>query len=259
MKVLLVGESCIDQIFSGIFDYNNPDGAFPKFITQKEELLQGMAANVSWHLATLFGAQITSVHQSNPLIRLRIFDTNEQTYHLRINHVNDTVTRINIDQMFAELDNQLFDAIVISDYDKGFLQKEDIQDIFDAYPLALKVLDSKKQHIINNFDFLKLNEHEYNNLKSDIDLNKIIITQGARGASLNNYFIAADKIISIDHCGAGDVFLAAFTYFYWHTGDWHTALQSGVNIATSSCNFLGAGFQTARKKEWAQFTNLTLI
>ena len=75
----------------------------------------------------------------------------------------------------------LYEAIVISDYNKGFLTAADIECIGKSHPLVF--LDTKK--ILGNWcssvTYIKINEDEYKKTKHTLEaelLEKLIITMG---------------------------------------------------------------------------------
>ena len=80
--------------------------------------------------------------------------------------------------------------IILSDYNKGFVSKSDIQYICKKYNNVF--IDTKKQlgSWINDVDFIKINHIEYNNsinLFNESDLNdKLIVTLGQDGCRYMN-------------------------------------------------------------------------
>ena len=61
-----------------------------------------------------------------------------------------------------------YDAIIISEYNKGFLTESTIKFLVDRYPLSF--IDSKKlfNDWINDATFLKINEVEFNRNKKNL-------------------------------------------------------------------------------------------
>ena len=61
-----------------------------------------------------------------------------------------------------------YDAVVISDYDKGFLTESSIKYLIAKYPMTF--IDSKKlfNDWINDATFLKINEVEFNRNKKNL-------------------------------------------------------------------------------------------
>ena len=70
---------------------------------------------------------------------------------------------------FTDLDKlKDYDAVLISDYDKGFLNEEDIEYLLDKYPLSF--IDSKKifGDWIMKASFIKINQSEYEKNKEKL-------------------------------------------------------------------------------------------
>jgi D-beta-D-heptose 7-phosphate kinase/D-beta-D-heptose 1-phosphate adenosyltransferase len=110
-----------------------------------------------------------------------------------------------------------YDAIIISDYDKGFLTKEDIEFICMNHNKVF--LDTKK--ILGNYakkaHFIKINNYEYEITKNEIDseLNNIlIITLGGDGCKYKEEIFSVPKVDVKDTCGAGDTFIASLVFYY---------------------------------------------
>jgi len=110
-----------------------------------------------------------------------------------------------------------YDAVIISDYDKGFLSEEDIKYIVNKYPLTF--IDSKKifGEWVNNASFIKINQPEYEKNKENL-LNykgQLIVTLGEKGVQWNNMIHPPSRQAEVsDLSGAGDTFFAAFVYHY---------------------------------------------
>ena len=107
-----------------------------------------------------------------------------------------------------------YEIIVVSDYNKGFLLKKDIQFICDNHENVF--IDTKKK--IGDFckkaKFIKINTIEYNNSIEYIENNiwaaeKIIQTCGSDGCKFRNKEYSVKKVEIKDVCGAGDTFMAA--------------------------------------------------
>ena len=114
------------------------------------------------------------------------------------------------------------DCIVISDYNKGFLNETDIVIINNTRKeKSLLLMDSKRlvtQKMLQIVDFFKMNENEYqanaNNLGLEVIekyLDKIIISKGERGATHNKVNYIGKSHIASDVSGAGDTFFAALS------------------------------------------------
>ena len=113
--------------------------------------------------------------------------------------------------MEYELPEEEFDALVISDYDKGFLTTQKICELVSEFEGPV-FLDSKKRVLPAQGCFVKINETEQKLLSGDYS--NLIVTKGAGGADYDGVNYPAEKTKVYDVVGAGDTFLAALVYFY---------------------------------------------
>ena len=112
--------------------------------------------------------------------------------------------------MDYELPEDEYDALVISDYDKGFLTSKKIQELVDWFDGPV-FIDSKKTKLPKKDCYLKINEIESKLLKG---YKNLIVTKGAGGADYNKVNYPGEKTKIVDVVGAGDTFLSALVYFY---------------------------------------------
>ena len=130
-----------------------------------------------------------------------------------------------------------FDAIIISDYCKGFLLEEDIKNICDNNNNVF--IDTKKQlgEWASNATFIKINEFEH---KKNFDIipnypslqDKLIITRGRNGCDyLGNNFPVEDVSVK-DVSGAGDTFLAGLVSEYVKSENINKAIKFAQQCTT---------------------------
>ena len=130
------------------------------------------------------------------------------------------------------------DAVIVSDYDKGYLNQLHLFEIAKASKFC--ILDSKKildQSVIDQFDFIKLNEKEYerNKLDGGYQLPKFIVTLGSKGAMyMNDVYESPSPKETIDVSGAGDTFISAFTIQYLKTKD----IVESIKFANQMCSIV---------------------
>lgn len=222
-KILIIGETCIDEYVFGVCNRVCPEAAALCFtrIDNEEKIKSnlGMAGNVYTNIKSLYPkAQIdiltNNKNVNKTIIKRRYIDKRYNTIVFR-EDINDSSEKIILaDQNFKE-----YDAIVISDYDKGFLHENDYNTIASkASDKTIIFADTKKKitdTIAKNLHYLKINFPEYKNIQhfeSIKDLCSIIVTNGGEGATLFNKdeaeIFQTSKIEVRDVCGAGDTFLA---------------------------------------------------
>ena len=113
-----------------------------------------------------------------------------------------------------------YDAIIISDYCKGFLTEDEISYISNQHINTF--LDTKKSigNWASNINFIKINEVESDHNKTFLEDNydmfkeKVISTLGSKGARYKHYYFPVDKVDVRDTSGAGDTFMAGLVYAY---------------------------------------------
>lgn len=223
-KVLVIGESCIDIFVYGESKRKSPEGDAPVFLPLEEVFGQGMAANTKNNLLAM-GLNVDTYFDFGSITKIRYVDKHTNKLYLRLDE-NDLVERIDLNHL-PNLEN--YDAVIISDYCKGFLEEEDIMFISKKHPLV--ILDTKKKlgDWCEHMKFIKLNRTEYNNNKSNIEkynLNsKIIATMDKDGAMYEGKMFPATTKDVIDICGAGDTFVAGFSKEYLQTKNIEKAIQ----------------------------------
>lgn len=213
-KVLVVGEKCTDIFVYGTTNRKSPEGNGPVFIPNNEVYGDGMALNTANNLASM-GLQVDVFCDTGNITKTRYVDENTNELYIRVDE-NDIVEKINLSDL-PKLDN--YDAIVISDYCKGFLTEEDISYISKLHRLV--VLDTKKYlgSWCKDVSFIKLNRFEAQNNHDIIIENKwlddkIITTLDGSGACYKGNVIKTEKVENADVSGAGDTFVAAFVSRY---------------------------------------------
>ena len=221
LKILCIGDYCSDIYQYGSVPRMSSEAPVPIFIPKRREELPGMAANVSKNLQNL-GFSVVEFF-GNKSIKTRYIDEKTNQHLLRIDE--DVMSSpLSYDKLPLK---KHFDAIVISDYNKGFVSYELIDEIKSKYGGPI-FMDTKKNELKNfNGIFIKINEQEYNNLKSRND--SLIVTLGDKGAMYKNdndkKYYPTKKVKVVDVTGAGDTFLASFVYDFMKNKDIDKAIH----------------------------------
>ena len=135
-------------------------------------------------------------------------------------------------------------AVVISDYDKGFLPPDVCCEIVEHYKKIDKnihiFVDSKKTDL-SCFEgcYIKINDREYENITKHPKDCRYIITLGASGTRYLDTVYETNKVEVFDVCGAGDVFLSALTYGYLINEDIVKAIEISNRCASYSVTKMG--------------------
>jgi bifunctional ADP-heptose synthase (sugar kinase/adenylyltransferase) len=207
-KILLIGDNCTDVYQYGTVDRISPEAPVPVFVLAYKEERDGMAGNVYNNLLAL-GCRVYSVYGETST-KTRLIDIRSKQQIVRVdNDIISTPVKINYN-----LDT--YDAIVVSDYNKGTVSYELIEQLIETkIPVFV---DTKKTDLERmQGAWVKINELEYSKIKSECS--GLIVTRGSKGADAlhHGYSSKAPKVEVVDVTGAGDTFLAALAYNYLHT------------------------------------------
>ena len=228
----MVGESCRDEYHYGVVNRIAAEAPVPIFEYAHQETRAGMAANVRSNLMAL-GAEVSFVtNMPDQLIKRRFVDTRSNQLMLR-EDIEQPVAPAKLDQLAG------FDALVISDYKKGLIDPAHIKDVCLNFNGPIFV-DSKNPNL-SHFEksFLKVNELERGKLMQLPKNHQLITTLGRRGATWNNQLFPAPEVDVFDVTGAGDVFLAAFSYYYLQTMCVATSIKLAVFLSSRSVQHMG--------------------
>jgi len=235
MKVLVIGDTCKDVFVYGSCDRLCPDAPVPVFIPEYQRENRGMAGNVYENLVSFSRVEAHLIANETAVTKTRY--VHESTNHLllRVDSGEEKIERI---QNLHEIDFSQYDAVVVSDYDKGFLTREDIFYIGEQHPLTF--LDTKKLlgAWAESSKYIKINHKEYDHTRHTIVENKkikskLIITMGSRGCQFREGSFPVSAVEIKDTTGAGDSFLAALVFRYvMNTGRMHDAIEFANECAS---------------------------
>jgi len=224
-KILVVGELGEDIFVYGDVKRICPDAPVAVFNPTHRTNNLGMGGNVVENIKSL-DETIDVVHwyQSEKITKTRMVETKSNQMLLRVDEGENEVVHPLVFLSPKKNDTITeFNAIIISDYNKGFVTTDMIKRISELHDLV--VLDSKKKldgETIKNVKFIKLNELEYNNNIKLVYENpeKFIITLGSKGCQYNGVLYPSNNPKeTIDVSGAGDTFISSFTIKYLETMD----------------------------------------
>lgn len=243
-KILLIGDSCVDEYQYGIVDRISPEAPVPVFNVVRKENKPGMAANVYENLNAL-GASCIFKTNSAKIVKTRYIDLRSGQHLLRVdneqtvNPFSDTIR-----------DLESFDAVVISDYNKGFVTEDFVVSLRGHYHGPIFV-DTKKTDLSKfNGCIIKINQLEYSRIvvipSKGTDL---IVTQGGEGAIWKGQLYPGKKVEVFDVTGAGDTFLAALTYKYLQTKSMSDAILFANKAAAITVQHSGVYAPTIEEIE----------
>jgi len=222
MKILVVGEGCRDIFNYGVCNRLCPEAPVPVFNSIRTVENGGMAINVQQNLLQL-GASVELLTNNNwkDITKTRFIDQRSNHMFMRLDCNDNKYRKRNARTKIKNIDYEKYDAIIISDYNKGFLTEEDIYFISSRHDLVF--LDTKK--VLGSWcektTFIKINNYEYEHTaahKLECDIKeKMIITLGSDGARYNGIVYPVPAVDIKDVSGAGDTFIAALTVKYIET------------------------------------------
>lgn len=225
-KILLIGDSCVDEYHYGTCDRLSPEAPVPVLKISRSESRPGMAANVFANLEA-FGCDVDFMTHGIKSVKKRYIDERSKQHIVRVDEdrhgipFNPHTPNITFDQ---------YDAVVFSDYDKGYVSYDSVQAVRKEYRGPI-FIDSKKRDL-SQFSgcFIKVNSLEFSLAQSTTE--ETIVTLGDAGAKYKEVVYPAEKAEVVDVCGAGDTFLAALVYQYLITKDIPRAIQY-ANLASA--------------------------
>jgi bifunctional ADP-heptose synthase (sugar kinase/adenylyltransferase) len=232
MKILVIGDSCTDIYHYGKCTRLAPEGPVPVFMITRTETNGGMAKNVYENILSLKN-ECDLITNSENITKMRYVEEKKNHLFLRVDSHERKVARI---IGIENINFSIYDCIIISDYDHGFLTESDIEYI-TSKSNGVVFLDTKKKLGLwcSAVNFIKINEHEYEKTKdslSNIFEEKLIVTLGEKGCKYKNKLFSVIPVEVKDMEGAGDTFLSALAHDYIRTKDIYSSIELANKYAT---------------------------
>ena len=232
MKVLVIGDSCTDVFVYGYCKRLCPEGPVPIFEPSRTITNMGMSGNVVANLKSLGAEKVELVTNKEQITKTRYVEEKANHMIIRIDS-NDKVSN-SFDAKRVPFND--YDAVIVSDYDKGFLSLDDLKLISESHPLTF--IDTKKPLGVemSGFTFIKINEVEWENCKGqtyEMWSDKLIVTMSERGAMYDGITYPVNNDIEVrDLSGAGDTFMASLVISYLKTNSIEVSIQYANDCAT---------------------------
>lgn len=241
-RILLIGDNCIDVYQYGTVDRISPEAPVPIFKYSHKEQRAGMAGNVNNNLRAL-GCSVNYLH-SETSMKTRLIDSRSKQQMIRIDD-DVKATPITFDTAIPNV----YDAVIISDYDKGTVTYELMEEVIATVECPV-FIDTKKTDLERlQGAWVKINELEYSKIKSECS--GLIVTRGAKGASIihHQFHCPSPQVEVADVTGAGDTFLSALAYCYVNTGSIEQAVKFAVKASAVTVQHLGVYAPTLQELE----------
>ena len=239
-NVIVIGDKCTDKYIFGETTRLSPEQPVPVLDQTTIEERPGMAANVEVNLKA-FGVNTLLLSQREVITKTRFVDTNSGYQFMRLDETPE-VTPITSAEVKMALMHINPDAIVISDYDKGYISDENLWLLCNNINRPVFV-DTKKRRLFQKDNvYWKINKKEYDDLIQDHLPNDshLIVTLGSDGASWNGLIFKPEPVKVFDVCGAGDTFMASLVYKFLKTKDMGASIEFANKAAAISVTHPGA-------------------
>lgn len=237
-KILVIGETCEDRYVEGPCDRISPEAPVPILSLNNSFIRQGMASNVDSNIRSL-GQSTSLVTNTNKIIKTRYIDQKSKQQILRVDE-NDSCERIDWNDIYQKtVKDKEYNATVISDYNKGYLDNKALKEAIKSLPQPIFVDTKKKDLSVFEGCIIKINESESKeiyNLPKDAEL---IVTIGSRGAKYNGEIISTNPCEVIDVCGAGDTFLASLAVHFCQYKNMRDAIKFANKCARVTVQRMG--------------------
>jgi bifunctional ADP-heptose synthase (sugar kinase/adenylyltransferase) len=229
-KILVIGDSCFDEFVYCNAERLAPDLPIPILNVVETKSNPGMALNVL--------RNIKNYIPETDIVTNKNWERNKKTRYIDLN-TNHAFIRIDTHEKIQPYQYQGFDedfeTIVISDYNKGFLNEDTIAQILSEHKNTF--LDTKK--VLGNWardaKYIKINDYEFQRSLPNIDseiASKIIHTRGKHGCDFQGQNYPVTPVEVKDASGAGDSFLAALVVSFQNTRDIYKSIEFANTKAT---------------------------
>lgn len=239
-KILVIGDSCIDEFIYGKSDRLCPEAPVPVFIPIRVTRNGGMAQNVFENIQSIYN-NVDIITTTKQTTKTRYVEQWNNHMFLRVDSEKTNIERI---QNLESINFQKYSMIIISDYDKGFLLNDDIEYICNNHDSVL--IDTKKilgDYCINA-KFIKINEVELQkNISAYVDIDNfkdaLIVTLGSHGCRYKETIYPVKEVVIKDLSGAGDTFMAALAVQYITSKDIDKSIKYANECATKVVQLKG--------------------
>jgi D-beta-D-heptose 7-phosphate kinase/D-beta-D-heptose 1-phosphate adenosyltransferase len=234
-KILLIGDDCNDVYTYGHVKRISPEAPVPVFEPHYTIHRDGMAGNVRKNLEAL-GCDVTFLRDKDRVSeKNRLIDDRTKQQLLRVDRdvEGNPIT-------FETAIPPVYDAVVISDYNKGTVTYELIEELAQEVAVPIFV-DTKKTDLARlSGCYVKINALEKSRATSLPKIDHLIVTQGHHGATWNGWIFPAEIAGDVvDVCGAGDTFLAALAYKFLETNHMPDAIKFANKASAVTVQHVG--------------------
>lgn len=254
-RILLIGDNAVDVFLMVDCHRISPERPVPVLTPHSVRQNPGMGGNVLANLNSLApDVEVTVLFPPTPSVKTRYVDRGSNQHFVRVDQ--DVVAEpLSLLAFLDVIDTQKWDAVILSDYSKGFLNTEimcciareceerDIPTYLDTKSLLGEWSQSAT--------VVKINSKEYASqfaagVKEPwLQCKNLIVTQGANGMMLldeegdEEYRTAPNAIDLRDQVGCGDTALAGLVVGYLETQDLARAMDFADKAASIAASKIG--------------------
>ncbi len=237
LRILLVGDNCLDVYQFGTVDRISPEAPVPVFVAGHTEQRAGMAGNVKNNLEAL-GCDVDFLFDGISK-KTRLIDSRSKQQIVRID--NDVACK----SVVVDYNALYYDAVVVSDYNKGTVSYEIIEKLRREFSGPIFV-DTKKTDLARlEGCIVKINQLEHSRITSACT--DLIVTLGDQGARWNQIHFTSKRVEVADVCGAGDTFLAALAYKYLVERSMSQAINFAIRASAVTVQHIGNYAPTSKE------------
>lgn len=230
MKILLIGDACLDIWIEGDARRLSPEAPIAVFEPKSRKDVPGMAGNVFENLKSLAAyAKVVALLSNSNAVKVRHVDAKTGHHFLRVDS-GVTTGALDCNEFAAEICNHYPQplAVVVSDYCKGFLDLGSLMLIGEICAMNNIPWFVDTKRIIGPWAkgcILKINQQELEaNIAAGVrpweHVMACIVTNGAQGMDLYGsdgqvtYHVQGPVVEVRDGAGCGDSVLAALAIRY---------------------------------------------
>lgn len=248
-KILLIGDSCEDVYHFGSCSRMSPEAPVAVLRETRVESRLGMAHNVLCNLRS-FGLDVEFLTNHEVIKKHRYVDEKSKSHLLRVDEGEQSLSDALPSTTIRNLRDKKYDALVISDYNKGFVRPDTCVALMENIGNIPVFIDTKKR-TLDCFDYknciIKLNSVEFDQLTKQPQKSQLIITLGAGGALYSGSVFKTRPVEVYDVCGAGDVFLASLVFGFLKTRDIKRSIKIANQMAGLSVTKFGTHVLTSEE------------
>ena len=234
-RILVIGDKCSDHYSYGTVERLCPDVPAPVFKPTRTIQTDGMAGNVARQLEQ-WGCVVNTKFNDGFICKKKYIDASTNHTFLRVDTENEIKHILPQDLRMLLLGaEEKWDAIIVSDYGKGYINHGALQHICESHPMVFVDTKKKIDLFLRDVAFIKINEPEWEATKDNINPNdwkdKIIVTLGSEGCMYNGKVYPVSIVDVLDLSGAGDTFMCGLVMKYVQTENIDEAIHFANDCA----------------------------